>query len=103
MTSNRVGSTEFEGVLIQFYITYDDELGMGDKIAFTTALKGITSKVISEDEAPVPEYRPEDRIEAIMTPTGIISRMTADIYKILYSNKVLVELGKQIRDILEGP
>jgi hypothetical protein len=74
---------------------------MGDKIAFTTALKGIVSKVLSDKEAPTSEHRPDEIVEAVMTPTGIISRMTADIYPIMYSNKVLVELGKQIREIYE--
>ena len=102
ITENKVGNVEFDGVLIQFYVTYEDDLAMGDKIAFTTALKGVVSKLLSKEEAPTSEYRPEDKIEAIMTPTGIISRMTADIYPIMYSNKVLVELGKQIKEIYES-
>jgi len=57
---------------------------------------------LSEDESPLSDYRPEEVIEAILTPTGVISRMTADIYYILYSNKVLIECGKQVREIWEG-
>ena len=57
------------------------------------------SRVLRDDEAPIADYRPEDVVEAILTPTGVISRMTLDIYYMLYGNKVLVELGKQIREI----
>jgi hypothetical protein len=62
----------------------------------------VVSQVIASTEAPLTEYRRNDPIEAIITPTGIISRMTLDIYSMLYSNKVLVELGKQIKEIMDG-
>lgn len=54
---------------------------------FYTALKGIISRVLRSDEAPISEYRPEEEIECILTPTGVISRMTGDIYYALWRNK----------------
>lgn len=71
----------------------------GDKLTYNTALKGVISKVLKEDEAPLCDYRAEDPIQAILTPTGVISRMTTDIYSTLFGCKVLVETGKQIREI----
>ena len=99
---SKVGVEEYEGVLIEFYVEYYDEMGEGDKLVYSTALKGVVSQVIASTEAPLTEYRRNDPIEAIITPTGIISRMTLDIYSMLYSNKVLVELGKQIKEIMDG-
>jgi len=98
-TNKKIEGTEYDGVLINFYIEYFDEMGIGDKLSFQTALKGVVSKVMSDDESPLSTYRPENEIEAILTPTGVISRMTADIYSTLYVNKVLVELGQQIKEI----
>jgi len=98
---DKVSGEEFEGVLIEFYTEYYVEMAEGDKLTYSTALKGVVSRRLSEDEAPLPEYRPDETIEAILTPTGIISRMTADIYSMLYGNKVLIELGKQIKEIME--
>ena len=100
--STKVHSNEYDGVMICFWIEYDDPMGIGDKMTFQTALKGVISKVFSIDESPISEYRQEDVIEAIETPTGIISRMTMDFYSILYVNKVLVEVGKQIKEIWES-
>ena len=103
--SKKVGKKEFPddgGVIINIWVEYIDEMGMGDKLTYSTALKGVISRVLTKDEAPLSEYRQEDPVEAILTPTGIISRMTSDIYSMCFGNKVLVELGKQIREIWKG-
>lgn len=100
--SDRVGSTKYEGLLIEFGVEYYDTLGEGDKISFSTALKGVVSKKIPIEESPMGEHRPENRIESILTPSGITSRMTIDIFKLLFGNKVLAEVGMQIKEIMEG-
>jgi hypothetical protein len=99
--TDKVGVEEYEGVLIEFYVEYYDEMGEGDKLVYSTALKGVISQVLSDEESPISEHRENEPVEAIITPTGIISRMTADIYSMLYGNKVLVELGKQVREIMD--
>jgi hypothetical protein len=100
-SSKKVGIVEYEGVLIEFGVEYYDEMGEGDKMVFSTALKGVVSQTMADEESPLTEYRQDEHIEAIITPTGIISRMTADVYSMLFGNKVLVELGKQIKDIMD--
>ena len=98
-TTNKIDGHEFDGVLIEFFIEYEDFLGVGDKLTYSTALKGVISKVIPDSESPICEYRNDKEIEAILTPTGIVSRMCLDIYSALYVNKVLIELGQQIKEI----
>lgn len=90
------------GVIIDVWVEYLSEMSMGDKLTYNTALKGVVSRVLSNDEAPLSEYRNDEVIEGILTPTGVISRMTSDIYKLTFANKVLVETGKQIREIWRG-
>jgi hypothetical protein len=97
----KLGSEEFNGIMIEFYVEYYDQMMEGDKLTFSTALKGVISKRVTREESPITEYRPNEVVEAIVTPTGIISRMTLDIYSMLFSNKVLVELGKQIKEIMD--
>ena len=100
--AKKSGKAEFPeggGVIINIWIEYIDEMGMGDKLTYNTALKGVISRVLTMDEAPLCDYRAEEPIEAILTPTGVISRMTTDIYSTLFGYKVLVECGKQIREI----
>lgn len=102
ITSDKVGQQDFErdgGVIINIWTEYESPMGKGDKLTFSTALKGVISKVLKEDETPLSEYRPEDPVEAILAATGYISRMCGDIYLMCGGNKVLVELGKQIREI----
>jgi hypothetical protein len=100
--SGKVGTEEYEGAMIEFGIEYYDEMAEGDKLTYSTALKGVISKRLTNDESPLSEYRDKEIIEAVLTPTGIISRMTSDIYSMLYGNKVLVELGKQIKEIMNN-
>lgn len=102
VTSKKVGKQEFPmdgGMIINVWIEYEDVMGKGDKLTFSTALKGVVSKVLKKSEAPISDYRPEEPIEAVLTPTGIISRMTSDIYSMTFGNKVLIECGKQVREI----
>lgn len=99
---NKVGTTEYEGVLIEFYLEYVDEMNSGSKGTFTTALKFVTSRRLTNDEAPISEYDKENIIEALLTPTGVISRMTLDIFSVLYSNKVLIDLRNKIVDIVKS-
>lgn len=101
-TRGKVGTTDYEGVLIIFYVEYEDVPRNGDKVTFQTALKAIVSKKVPDEEAPISDYRPEDIIEGLMTPTGIISRMVLDVYSTMASNKCLVEMGKQICEIWDG-
>ena len=62
-------------------------------------LKGILSKRTQKDESPVSEYRSDEIVEGVIAASGVIGRMTLDVYGQLYANKVLVELGKQINEI----
>ena len=62
-------------------------------------LKGILSKRTQKDESPISEYRSDEIVEGVIAASGVIGRMTLDVYGQLYANKVLVELGKQINEI----
>lgn len=87
VNSSKIGKAEFPmdgGIIINIWIEYLDKLGKGDKITYSTALKGVVSRICTKQEAPISTYRSEEPIEAILTPTGIISRMTSDIYSMLF-------------------
>jgi hypothetical protein len=88
-----------EGVLIQFFIKYDDKMGVGDKVTFFTALKSIVGEVIEEGYEPYSEYRPEEEVSAVVAPGAVLARMTPSILLTMFGNKVLVELKRQMEDI----
>jgi RNA polymerase Rpb2, domain 6 len=98
----KIKGVEVDGLLIEIYIEYDDELGVGDKVTYYTALKTIISDVIPQGEEPFSENDPDENIEAIMSPLSIISRMTIDIYGALYLNKTLIHLKREVEKIYKG-
>lgn len=92
----KIDATEFEGVLISFFVTHKDKLAAGDKLAYGTALKGIVSKVSEDEKAPFSEFRENEEILGAIPASGIPSRMTEDIFPMIYGNKLLIELGRWI-------
>ena len=88
-----------EGVLIEFYITYNDEMAIGDKITNFTALKGTVGEMVPEGQESYTLFRPDEEISSCIAPAAIIARMTPSIILTVLGNKVLVELGKQVREI----
>lgn len=91
-----------DGLLIEFFIEYDDKLSIGDKIIFGTALKTIVSTELEKGEEPYSDFRPEENIDAILSPLSINSRMTLDIFIDGGVNKCLVELKRKCKEIFES-
>lgn len=96
------GSEVNEGVLIEIYIKYKDNLGVGDKIAFFTALKSIVGEVIPKGYEPYTEYRTDEEISSFIAPLAVLARMTPSIILSLFGNKVLVELKRKLEEIATG-
>ena len=96
------GNIVNDGVLIQIYVKYFDELAIGDKITNFTALKGIVGAKVEEGKEAYSEFRPEEEISTCIAPAAIIARMTPSIVLTLLGNKVIVELKRTLKDIYEG-
>jgi hypothetical protein len=95
------GAIVNEGVLIEFYIKVHDELGIGDKIVFFSALKSIVGSIIPEGQEAYTLYRPEETIDAVLSCNSLIARGITSAPKMLMSNKLLVELSRKLKDIYE--
>lgn len=96
------GNIVNEGVLIQIFVKYADELAIGDKITNFTALKGIVGAKVPEGQEAYGEFRPDEEISSCIAPAAIIARMTPSIVLTLLGNKVIVELKRSLKDIYEG-
>ena len=92
----KINATEFNGVLITFYVTHKDKMTIGDKLTYSVALKGVITKVSDVDHAPFSEFRPNDIIDGMTAASGVPSRLTMDVFFQLYANKLLIELGRWI-------
>lgn len=93
------GKDVFDGVLIEFYIKYTDVVGVGDKIAFYSALKSIVGEVIEEGYEPYSFYRPDEEISAFLGPSAILARMAPSALLVMFGNKVIVELKRKLEEL----
>ena len=91
-----------DGVLIEFYIKVHDEVGVGDKIVFYSALKSIVGHVVPEGQEAYTLFRPEEGIDAVLSCNSLISRGVTSAPKMMMSNKLLVELSRKLKDMYEG-
>ena len=96
------GNIVNDGVLIQIFVKYEDELAIGDKITNFTALKGVIGAKVEEGQEAYTNFRPEEEISTCIAPAAIIARMTPSIVLTLLGNKVIVELKRSLKDIYEG-
>lgn len=85
-------------IMIQIFIKYRDIASKGDKICHEFAIKGVSSHVIKEGYEPYSEYRPDEEISTIVAPLAIAARKTPSIFLVMFGNKCLIELKRQLKD-----
>jgi len=93
------GNKVEDSVLIEFYVEHTDILGVGSKIAYFTALKGVVGEVIPKGYEPYSEFRPDEEISSFIGPSAILARQTPSITLTVLGNKVLVELKRKLKEI----
>lgn len=86
------------GIFIDFYIEYLDVMAPGDKLTFFTALKGIVSDIIPEEEAAYTESNPDRKIQACLSCIGVYKRMCLDVCKVGMLTKILVEKKRLLKE-----
>lgn len=96
------GNDVGEGILIEIYIKYRDVMGIGDKLAFFTALKSINGEVIPEGYEPYSMFRPEEEVSSFIAPGAVLARMTPSILLTGFGNKVIIELKRSLEEIYTG-
>jgi len=98
----KIKGIDFEGIVIEFYVKHRDRLKTGDKVTYGTAVKTIVSDVLPKGEEPFSERYPDENILAIYSPMSIVSRMTTDTYNMLYTNKLIIEMKRKMKEIWEA-
>lgn len=91
-----------DGVLITFFIAYDDVMSRGDKLASEFALKSIASHVIDSGLEARSEWQPEKPIDLIIPPLSVTARKTPSIFLAMFGNKLLIGGYDHIRDYWEN-
>lgn len=89
-----------DGVLIEFYLKYHDKMSVGDKLVYYSALKGVVKDIFPKGQEPYTERRPKEKIRSFLTATSINKRMVGSVIKVGSIQKVLIELDRKVKDIL---
>lgn len=97
-STGKVRGVKLDGVMIDFYIEYEDIMAPGDKLSYYSALKGIVSNVIPTELAPYTENNPDRKIQACLSAIGVYKRMVLDALKVGIMNKIVIERKRQLRD-----
>jgi len=93
----KIDGVPFEGLIIKFYIEQELHINVGDKLTNRYGGKGVISLIEDENKMPVTPWG--EKIEIILNPIGVISRMNmGQIYE-LYTGLIARFLGRKILQI----
>lgn len=87
-------------VCIEIYLKYEDKMSVGDKLIYYSALKGVVKDIMPEGEEPRSSYRPNERIDALLSVGSVNGRMTGSILVNGAIYKYIIELTRKCKDIL---
>ena len=90
-------------VLIEFYMKYTDDLSVGDKIVYFSALKGTIKRIYPEGKEPRSEYRKNEIVSTLLPLSGINGRMVGSVPILTALNKIIIELDRHVKDIFDVP
>lgn len=92
-----------DSVKIEVYLEVHDILSVGDKIVMDRANKGVIKDIIPSDQAPYTDFRPNEEVSVFANVSSFNNRMVVSPLIIGAINKLLIELDRSIKDILEIP
>ena len=92
-----------DSVKIEIYLEMHDILSVGDKIVMDRANKGIIKDIIPSEEAPYTDFRPNEEVSVFANVSSFNKRMVISPLIIGSLNKLMIELDRSIKDILEIP
>ncbi|MCK5016511.1 MAG: hypothetical protein KAS32_05495, partial [Candidatus Peribacteraceae bacterium] len=85
------------GVIIKIQAVYEEQIGIGDKMANRHGNKGVIAKVVPDDVMPTTEDG--RRLDIIINPLGIISRMNVGQLYELHTNEAMYRLKQKLRTL----
>ena len=92
-----------DGFLVEFFVEFLDTVGIGDKIVYFSANKAVIDNIIPESKAPYTDFRPEEPVDAFVSVTSIDKRMVSSTLVYGSLQKLLIELDRSVKDILDIP
>lgn len=91
--------SNIKGIQINIQAVFISETSLGDKISNRHAAKGVVSKIVPENEMPL--LKDGRRVEIIVNPLGVISRMNLGQLFELHVTESLYNLKNMLRSHIE--
>lgn len=88
-----------DGVLIEFYLKYEDKMSVGDKLIYYSALKGTVKDIFPEGKEPRSSFRPDEKVHSLLSVGSVNGRMVTSILVNGAINKYLIELSRKCKEI----
>lgn len=92
-----------DGVLIEFYLEYEDKLSIGDKIIYGNGCKGVNKHVIPKGQEMYSSFRPDECVHTIVPYYGLANRLICSVPITIGINKIIVELDRAVKDLCDIP
>lgn len=89
-----------DGVKINIYIKYRDKFSIGDKNVAQSAAKGVNKEIYPRGKEPRSEYRPDEPINSVYAIGSFNARMIDSVLLSGAINKGLIELDRQVKEIM---
>lgn len=87
------------GVLFKFNLVYKDYISLGDKLANRHGGKGVITQILPDEKMPVTDKG--ERIEVLLNPLGIISRMNLGQLFELHLGLAFYQLKENAKQMLK--
>ena len=92
-----------DSVKIELFLEYYDSLAVGDKIVYDRANKGTIKDIIPSENHAYTDLRPNEEIAAFVNISSLNSRMVTSPIVVGSLNKLMIELDRSCKDLLEIP
>ena len=89
-----------DGILIEIYMKYHDEMSVGDKLVVTNANKEVLMDTFTDDEAPYTDFRPNEKVDLISSASSMDGRMITSLFKLGGIDKCMIELSRAVDEIM---
>lgn len=90
-------------VKIEFYLKYNDKMGIGDKLVFMSAIKGETKNIFPIGQEPYTDRAPSEIIDSLCPLPSVLHRMVASVKILTGLYKGVIEVTRQMKEALSIP
>lgn len=90
-------------IYVEFYVEYLDTVGVGDKVVYNAANKAVEKNIFPKGKEPYTAFRPEEKIDAMVSETSIDHRMVSSTLTYGSLQKLMIELDRSVKDIMGIP